>query len=189
MMHTRPLVVVPPSRQVSEMIEVARLAIEPRAQRIGILLVAPRTMRPAGLMAASCVWPAALARAGVTRVAVVLPVEAFVVARPVLRGCVWRMKEQGVEVAYFHEGQLGGDDVHAWFARRATRRRVSTDSLMQLRGRYLERDDARSAHFVLELAEAGVAREPGWGYEDTLPPASCVSETVVGCGRARRAVA
>jgi len=63
-MQSKPLVVVPKSPQVAQMIEAAPLSVEPRAQRVGIVVIAPGTLRPADLMVACHFWPKEL-RGGV----------------------------------------------------------------------------------------------------------------------------
>ena len=148
----KPLVVVPKSSHVREMIEVAPLSIEPRAQRVGIWVIAPRTLRPADLMVSCMLWPKRLRAAGVKRVAVVLPVEAYVAAEPVLGACVWRMRDAGIAVAYFHEGHFESDQIKAWFEQRRPRRRVTSDSLITLSERYAERGNVVAATLSVRLA-------------------------------------
>jgi len=156
----RPIIVVPKSSQVSNMVEAAELAIEPRAQRVGIVMILPRSIQPADLMVSGVFWPRLLRLAGVQRVAVVLGVEAWVIAKPVFAACQAKMREQGIEIIYFHEGHLESDSIQAWFDRRRPRRRVTTDMLVKLAERYTARSDTRSAGFALKIAEAQAQAEP-----------------------------
>jgi hypothetical protein len=94
----RPIIVVPKSTQVSQMIEAGELGIEPRAQRVGVVIIAPRSIQPSDLMVSCVFWPRPLRVAGVARVAVVLAVEAYVAAQPVLAACKCQLREQGIEV-------------------------------------------------------------------------------------------
>lgn len=152
-MDSKPVVYVPRSNQVARMIEVEALSIMPRAQRVGVCLIAPRAIRPAELMASCMFWPKQLAAAGVRRVAVVLGTEAYVWARPVLASCRCRMGQHRVAVEYFHEGHLESDQIAAWFEERKPRRRVTSDSLIKLSQRYAERGDVRAATNAARLAE------------------------------------
>lgn len=166
-MQTKPVLVIPKSAQVSQMLETEPLSIEPRAQRIGIVVVAPRTLRPADLMVACHFWPKVLRPAGVSRVAVVLGLETYLNAEPILRGCQRRMKEQGVIVEYFHEAHLESDQIDAWFEQRRPRRRVTTDALMRLSERYAARGDIRTACHAVRLAETVMARDT-WRCDESV---------------------
>jgi hypothetical protein len=155
---SKPLIIVPKSTHVREMIEVAHLSLEPRAQRVGIVIIAPRTLRPADLMVSCMFWPKQLRGAGVTRVAVVLPVEAYVAAEPLLRACSRRMRDEGIAIAYFHEGHFESDQIKAWFEQRRPRRRVTTEVLVQLSDRYAERGNVVAATQAARLAERECAQ-------------------------------
>lgn len=152
-MDSKPVVYVPRSNEVSRMIEVEALSVTPRAQRVGVCVIAPRMIKPAELMASCMFWPKQLAVAGVKRVGVVLSSEAFLQARPILTSCRCRMAEFGVAIEYFHEGHLESDQIAAWFEQRKPRRRVTSDSLIKLGQRYAERGDIRSAANAVRLAE------------------------------------
>lgn len=152
-MDSKPVVYVPRSNEVSRMIEVEALCITPRAQRVGLCLIAPRMIRPAELMASCMFWPKQLAACGVKRACVVLSAEAFLLARPMLASCRSRMAEHGIAIEYFHEGHLESDQIAAWFEQRKPRRRVTSDSLVKLGQRYAERGDVRAATHALRLAE------------------------------------
>lgn len=153
MNDSKPHVYVPRSNEVSRMIEVEPLSIRPRAQRVGIVLIAPRTIQPAQLMTACVFWPKQLHLAGVSRVAVLLGVEAYLAAKPIVASCQHRMYEQRMSVEYFHEGHLESDQITAWFEQRKPRRRVTTDAMMKLSERYAERGDVRAARQAARLAE------------------------------------
>lgn len=157
MQDSRPVVIVPKSPQVSRMLEAEPLLLSSRAQHVGIVVIAPRTTKPADLMVACHFWPKHLKQAGVARVAVVLAVEAYVTCQLLLPVCDFKMAEQGVSVAYFHEGHLESDQIHAWFEQRRARRRVTSDALIRLSERYAERGDVRSACHAVRLAEAVAA--------------------------------
>lgn len=150
----KPVIVVPKSFQVTHMIEAAPLSIEPRAQRVGIIVIMPRGMRPADLMVACHFWPRTLREGGVKRVAIVLDVEAYVLAKGIFEGCRFKMREQGIEIEYFHEAHFESDQIRAWFEGRRPRRRVSTDVFVRLSERYASRGDMRAASHALRLAEA-----------------------------------
>jgi hypothetical protein len=156
-MDSKPVVYVPRSNEVSRMIEVEALSITPRAQRVGLCLIAPRTIRPAELMASCMFWPKQLATAGVKRVCVVLSAEAYIMAHPMLASCRSRMAEYGIAIEYFHEGHLESDQILAWFEERKPRRRVTSDSLIKLSQRYAERGDVRAANHAVRLAELAAA--------------------------------
>ncbi len=177
-MDSKPVVYVPRSNEVSRMIDVEALSITPRAQRVGVCLIAPRMIRPAELMASCAYWPKQLATAGVARIVVLLSAEAFVQARPVLAACRCRMAEYGVDVEYFHEGHLESDQIAAWFEQRKPRRRVTTDSLIKLSERYAARGDVRAATHAVRLAEAIAASLDASSM--TEPSASSQAGTVQG---------
>lgn len=159
-MSDKPIIVVPKSSQVSQMLDAVALSIEPRAQRSGVIVIAPRTMKPADLMVSCHFWPRALRDAGVRRVAVVLGVESYVQGRPVLMACKTRFHELGITVEYFHEAHLESDQIRAWFESRRPRKRVSTDTLVKLAERYTARGDVRAAQHALRIAEAAATQEP-----------------------------
>ena len=152
-MLTKPLLVVPRSMQVARMIDTAALA-DPRARAAGVVLVAPRLLRPSDLMAGCHFWPSVLEAAHVTRIAIVLAVETYALARPLLPGCQHRLHERGIAASYFHEAHLESDQIRAWFEHRRPQRRVTSDALMKLSLRYLERDDPQGASHARHLAEA-----------------------------------
>ena len=154
MSDMKPLIYVPKSSQVSQMVEAAPLSIEPRAQRVGVAIIAPRVLRPADLMVACHFWPKALREANVSRVAVVLGVESYVTAQPIVAACKCRMHEQGITVEYFHEAHLESDQLRAWFEQRQPKRRVTSDTLVKLSQRYAARGDIRAAQYALRIAEA-----------------------------------
>src|SRR5690606_3704730 len=119
-------------------------------------------------------------------------VEAYVIAEPVLGGCVRRMKEQGIALAYFHEGHLDTDQIRAWFEQRPPRRRVTTDMMVKLGERYMARGDHRAASHALRIAEATAdLREPETAEHelDAEALARAASATCAGSKRARRAAA
>jgi hypothetical protein len=157
-MDTKPLLVIPSSTEIAAMLDVERLVAAPRAQKTGVVVIAPRRWRPADLMIAAHTWPAPLARAGVTRLAVLLGVESYVTARPLLRGCAYKLAEHAIDAAFFHEGHLESDEIRAFFEARRPRRRVTSDALIKLSHRYALRGDARSAASARRLAEATAGR-------------------------------
>jgi hypothetical protein len=151
----KPLLVVPSSPNLARAFDddLATIRISGRARRNGVVVIAPRETQPNALMAACRLWPAVLRDARVRRVAVVLSVEAYAVAEPLLRACVRCLKAHGVAVAYFHEGYLESDAIAAWFEQRKVRRRITSDSMIKLSERYAERGDARAAYHAIVLAE------------------------------------
>lgn len=159
-MDSKPLLVIPTTTEIAAMIDIDRLVAAPRAQKTGVVVIAPRRWRPADVMTAAHVWPAQLARAGVRRFALLLGVDAYVQARPLLRGCEYKLVEHAVESAFFHEGHLESDEIRAFFERRRTRRRVTTDALIKLSHRYALRGDMKSAASARRLAEAAASHEP-----------------------------
>jgi hypothetical protein len=150
----RPLLVIPCSRVVAHMLDAAPLAASARARDIGIVVLMPRHTHASDLFAACFFWPKILNEAGVARVAVVLHVEAYARAEPLLPNSRQRMKDLGVAVRYFHEGHLESDQIRAWFEQRRPRRRVTSDTLIKLSHRYAIRGDFRSARHARQLAEA-----------------------------------
>jgi hypothetical protein len=105
-------------------------------------------------MTAAHLWPVQLARAGVRRFAVLLGVDAYVQARPLLRGCEYKLAEHAIEGAFFHEAHLESDEIRAFFEHRRPRRRVTSDALIKLSHRYALRGDTKSAAAARRLAEA-----------------------------------
>ena len=158
-MHTKPLVIVPKSPQVAQMLHGHALSLEPRAQRAGIVVIAPRNMKPADLMVACHFWPPVLCESRVSRIAVVLAVEAYVQGKGVLMACKSKLFEHGITIEYFHEGHLDSDQIRAWFENRKPRKRVSTDTLVKLAERYTARGDIRAAQHALRIAEAAMTAE------------------------------
>lgn len=152
-MSMKPLLVIPRSTQVSRMLDAEALA-DPRARTVGVVIIAPRVLRPSDLMAGCHFWPSVLARVRVTRIAIVLAVDTYVLARPLLPGCQHRLHEHGIAAAYFHEAHLESDQIRAWFEHRRPQRRVTSDALMKLSMRYLDRDDPQGASHARCLAEA-----------------------------------
>jgi hypothetical protein len=153
-MDSKPLLVIPNTSTVAAMLDIELLVSTPRAQRVGVVVIPPRHMRPADVMAAAHLWPATLRRAGVSRLAVILGVEAYVLARAIVPGCQHKLHESGVDSAYFHEGHLESDQIRAFFEARKPRRRVTTDALIKLSHRYALRGDIRSATHARRLAES-----------------------------------
>jgi hypothetical protein len=153
-MDTKPLLVIPSTSNVGAMLDIENLVSTPRAQRIGVVIILPRHMRPADVMAAAHLWPAMLRRAGISRLAVILGVEAYLNARAILPGCRHKLHEAGIDAAYFHEGHLESDQIRAFFEARKPRRRVTTDALIKLSQRYALRGDIRSATHARRLAES-----------------------------------
>jgi hypothetical protein len=151
----KPLLVVPGSPDLARAFDgdLASLCVSGRARRNGIVVIAPRDTQPNALMAACQVWPALLRAARVRRVAVVLGVQAYAIAEPLLRACARCLKAHGVAVAYFHEGHLESDCIAAWFEQRKARRRITSDSMVKLSERYAERGDAKAAFHAIVLAE------------------------------------
>jgi hypothetical protein len=151
----KPLLVVPRttnlSRAFDDDLECVRLS--QRARRNGIVVIAPRETQPNALLASSHLWPAVLSMLGVTRIAVVLSVQAYAAAEPLLRACTRCLNAHAITVAYFHEGHLDGDQIAAWFEQRKARRRVTSDSMIKLSERYAERGDARAAYHAIVIAE------------------------------------
>jgi hypothetical protein len=152
-MDAKPLLVIPSASNVGAMLDLELLLSTPRAQRIGVVVIPPRHMRPADVMAATHLWPSTLRRAGVSRLAVILGVEAYICARAILPGCQHKLHDGGIESAYFHEGHLESDQIRAFFESRKPRRRVTTDALIKLSQRYALRGDIRSATHARRLAE------------------------------------
>lgn len=150
MLDTRPFLYVPRSCAIARMLEADVLAAEERARQTGVLVIAPRALRPADLMASCHFWPAPLR--GVPRVAVVLGIEAYVLARPVFPACYAKFAEHGIALQYFHEAHLESDQIEAWFHARRPRRRVTTDTLVRLSDCYARRGDERGASHALRLA-------------------------------------
>lgn len=167
MYEMKPLTVVPRSAQVSQMLDATLLSIEPRAQRVGVAVIAPRTLKPAELMVAGHFWPRVLGGAKVTRLAIVLGVESFIEARPIVAGCKWKFRDHGIELECFHEGHLESDQIRAWFEQRKPRRRVTTDTLVKLAERYTARGDVRAAQCALRIAESAAAAVSSGAVIDT----------------------
>jgi hypothetical protein len=153
-MDTKPLLVIPTTMDIATMLDVERLVAAPRAQKTGVVVIAPRRWRPADVMTAAHAWPATLTRAGVTRLALLLGADAYVQARAVLRGAELKLAGYAVDAAVFHEGHLESDENRAFFERRRPRRRVSCDALIKLSHRYALRGDTKSAASARRLAEA-----------------------------------
>lgn len=131
-----------------------------RARRVGVCVVAPREMLAAEIAYSAEVWPSKLQRAGVRRIAVVLGVESYAAARPVLPHCIAQMREHGISLAYFHEAHLESDEMHAWFSRREPMRPLTDDMLVELARRYRCRCDtegARAAFFLADMLNATAA--------------------------------
>lgn len=172
-MITKPLLVIPASTEIATMLDVERLVTAPRAQKSGVIVIAPRRWTPVDMMTAAHAWPAPLARAGVTRLAILLGVDAYIQARAVVRGAELKLAEYAIDAAVFHEGHLESDQIRAFFERRRPRRRVTTDALIKLSHRYALRGDTKSAASARRLAEAAAAHGPGIvqpGARRTLHP-------------------
>ena len=153
-MDAKPLLVIPRMSQVSAMLDLELLVSTPRAQRTGVIVIAPRHVRPADVMAAAHLWPSTLRLAGVSRLAVILGVEAYSLARAIIPGCQHKLNDAGIEAAFFHEGHLESDQICAFFEARKPRRRVTADALIKLSQRYALRGDIRSATHARRLAES-----------------------------------
>jgi hypothetical protein len=158
-MIEKPLLVIPRSTDIKSMLDLDMLLAAPRAQRIGVIVILPRDVRPADVMTAAHAWPATLVRAGVSRLAVLLGVAAYVDARPLLRGCQYKLAERAIDATFFHEGHLESDEIRAFFEQRRPRRRVTTDALIKLSHRYALRRDARGATSARRLGEAAARLE------------------------------
>jgi hypothetical protein len=156
-MDAKPLLVIPNTSHVAAMLDIELLVSTPRAQRIGVVVIPPRHLRAADVMAAAHLWPPTLSRAGVSRIAVILGVEAYVLARAILPGCQYKLHESRIDAAYFHEGHLESDQICAFFETRKPRRRVTSDSLIKLSQRYALRGDIRSATHARRLAESAAS--------------------------------
>lgn len=153
-MDAKPLLVIPRTSYVATMLDLELLVSTPRAQRTGVIVIPPRHVRPADVMAAAHLWPSTLRLAGVTRLAVVLGVEAYNLARAILPGCQHKLGDAGIASAFFHEGHLESDQICAFFEARKPRRRVTTDALIKLSQRYALQGDIRSATHARRLAES-----------------------------------
>lgn len=153
-MDKKPLLLLPRASHVAAMLDVELLMSTPRAQRVGVIVILPRHVRPVDVMAGAHLWPSTLRHAGVSRLAVILGVEAYVLARALVPGCQHKLHEGGIDAAYFHEGHLESDQIPAFFEARKPRRRVTTDALIKLSQRYALRGDIRSATHARRLAEA-----------------------------------
>lgn len=151
----KPLLVVPATTNLARAFDddLESLRVSDRASRNGVVVIAPRETQPHELMAACRLWPAVLGELGITRVAVVLSVQAYGMAEPLLRACVRCLKASGIAVAYFHEGHLESDHIAAWFEQRKARRRITSDSMIRLSERYAQRGDARAAYHAIVIAE------------------------------------
>ena len=151
----KPLLVVPRTMNLTRAFDddLESIRVSQRARRNGIVVIAPRETQPNALMAASHLWPPVLRAMGVTRVAVVLSVQAYAAAARLLRSCTRCLKAHGIAVTYFHEGHLEGDHIAAWFEQRKARRRLTSDSMIKLSERYAERGDARAAYHAIVIAE------------------------------------
>src|SRR5687768_9221052 len=127
MKDNKPLLVVPRTTNLVRAFDddLESIRRSQRARRNGIVVIAPRETQPNALTASSHLWPAVLRALGVTRVAVVLSVQAYTSAESLLRACMRYLKVHGVAVAYFHEGHLDGDHVAAFFEQRKARRRMT----------------------------------------------------------------
>lgn len=155
MTHRTPLVVVPRTTNLAQAFDdnAAAISVSERAQRTGLLVLAPRETAPHALMVACQMWPFVLRSLGVKRVAVVLGVETYMIAEPLLRACTRCLTASKLDVAFFHEGHLESDQIGSWFARRRARRRVTSDAMIKLSERYIERGDIRGAYHAIEIAE------------------------------------
>jgi hypothetical protein len=154
MTDLKPLLVVPKTNLAHAFDDdLESIRVSQCAQRSGIVVIAPRETQPNALMASSHFWPPVLHAVGVTRVAVVLSVQAFVRAEPLLRACMRCLKAHRITVTYFHEGHLDGDHIAAWFEQRKVRRRLTSDSMIKLSERYAQRGDRRAALHAIMIAE------------------------------------
>jgi hypothetical protein len=133
--------------------DAAAIRASERALRTGILVLAPRETTPHALMVSCQMWPFVLRSLGVTRVAIVLGVETYMLVEPLLRTCTRCLKAHKLGIAFFHEGHLESDQIGAWFDRRRARRRVTSDAMIKLSERYIQRGDVRGAYHAIEIAE------------------------------------
>lgn len=150
--------VVPETTTLTEVFDrelVGHIRRDGRAVRNGVLVIMPKDVTPAQIMSAASAWSEALFRqAYVTRIALVLGITAYSNAEPILPGCVQEAAAQRVQLTFFHEGHLETDAVRAWSDRRAARsRRVSTDALVKLAERYVDRGDVQGAIHAYRIAE------------------------------------
>ena len=154
-MTSRPFLVVPRTTNLAQAFDddAGAIRVSERALRTGLIVLAPREASPAALMVSCQMWPFVLRTLGVSRVAVVLSVKTYMVAEPLLRTCTRWMKAHKLVVAYFHEGHLESDHIRAWFEHRPARKRLTTDAMIKLSERYIERGDVRGAYHAVEIAE------------------------------------
>lgn len=130
------------------------MRIARRAKDVGVVVLMPREVQPATLMFAAMMWPQVLRGTGITRVAVVLHVGAYALAKPLLGGCQRRMADGKIAVEFFHEAQVDNGALLAWVERSQRRsKRVTTDQLVKVCERYADRGDLRNAMLALKLAE------------------------------------
>lgn len=155
MTHHRPFVVVPSTMNLAQAFDddAAAIRVSERALRTGVCVLAPRETTPHALVVSCQMWPFVLRSMGVRRVAVVLGVETYMIAEPLLRTCTRSLKARRLAVAFFHEGHLESDQIGAWFERRRARRRVTSDAMIKLSERYIARGDIRGAYHAIEIAE------------------------------------
>jgi hypothetical protein len=121
--------------------------------RNGILVIAPRVIDPGTLVVASHLWPLVLSSLRVRRAAILLSVQTYMTAEPVLRNCSRLMKARGLAFAFFHEGHLASDMIVAWFERRKPRNPLTSATMLALGEHYQARGDSRGAFHAREIAE------------------------------------
>lgn len=151
----RPLLVVPKTTNLAQAFDddAAAIRVSERALRAGLVVLAPRDTAPHAVMVSCQMWPFVLRSLGVTRVALVLGVQTYMLAEPLLRTCMRYMEAFELTIGYFHEGHLDSDQIRAWFEHRRARRRLTTDSMIKLSERYILRGDVRGAYHAIEIAE------------------------------------
>lgn len=150
-----PFLVVPASPDFAKVFDrdITRIKMAQRSRDVGVVVLMPRDVQPATLMFAAMMWPVVLRGTGITRVAVVLHVGAFALAKPLLAGCARRMADAKISVEFFHEVQVANGALSSWAERSRRRKRVTTDQLVKVCERYAERGDLRNAMLALKLAE------------------------------------
>lgn len=150
-----PFLVVPASPDFARVFDrdITRIKMAQRAREVGVVVLMPRDVQPATLMFAAMMWPQVLRGTGITRVAVVLHVGAFALAKPLLGGCARRMADAKIQVEFFHEAQVDNGALISWAERSRKRKRVTTDQLVKVCERYADRGDLRNAILALKLAE------------------------------------
>jgi hypothetical protein len=151
----RPLVIVPKTTNLARAFDddLLRIRRSVRAQQNGVLVIAPRALEPAAIVVACHLWPFVLRSLAIRRVGLVLGVQTYLMGEPVFARCMRCMRRYRVTFACFHEGQLDSDCIHAWFERRKSRWSPTSESMLALGERYVERGDQRGAFHAREIAD------------------------------------